>query len=83
MLLRSIWFMGVVIAGAAGPWWALCLLGIPYLLYYTGLELLFVALLIDGYFGFERTDWPMYTVITFALMLMVQFLRPYISVYNR
>ncbi len=83
MIIRALWFLGVLVSAAAGPLWFLCLVGVPYLLYYAGIELLFVALLVDGYFGFERTDWPLYTLVVLVLIIVVQFLRPYISVYNR
>jgi hypothetical protein len=83
MLLRLFWFLLVFITAAAGPWWLLAFVGVPYLVHFAGVELLAIALLVDGYFGYERTGWPLYTLVTLIAIVAVRFLRPYISVYNR
>ncbi len=80
MLIRSLWYLSILVAAAAGPLWALLIVGVPYMLRYAGVELLLIALLVDSYFGFERTEWPLYTVATLVCIVLVRLLRPYITV---
>ncbi len=79
---RIFLFMLVLIFAATGPVWLLVASGLLYLAAYMGAELLLVAFLIDGYFGYAANTLPWYTLTTLVLLILARFLRPYISVYT-
>ena len=52
-----------------------------YAVWYQTYELIIVAVLIDGYVG-GFYDWPLYTIITTALVLILEWVRPRIMFYT-
>lgn len=82
MVIRTLCFASVLVTAVAGPFWVAVLLGLAYAAYFQGLELMLVALLVDGYFGYGRSV-PSVTLATAALLLLFIALRPHLTLYNR
>lgn len=63
----------------------LYILAIPlflaYVFFYTGFELVLLAVLIDGYY-FAFYDWPRVTLFTFAVVLAMAFIKPRLFMYT-
>lgn len=83
MLARVLLFLLVLVTAATGPVWLFVPAALAYLFLYLGAELLLVAFLIDGYFGYAANALPWYTLTTLSSLLLLHLLRPYISVYTR
>lgn len=70
-------------AALTGPLWLFLPLLVAYIVIYTGVEVLFVALLVDAYFGYGTTYVGLYTLATGVGLIAVHILRPRLFVYNR
>lgn len=73
----------MLITAATGPLWVFLPIVILYTFYYDGIEIILIAVLVDAYFGYGHTSVPWYTVAALGLLILVRFLRPYVSMYNR
>ena len=80
--MRILLFIVLMIACTVMPWQLLFLLGIAYALYFEeAYELILLAVLIDGYYG-VNAPLPYYTVSTVALLLVVEWAKPRLLIYN-
>ncbi len=61
-------------------WWVV-ILAVFYIFYYTGYELIVLAILVDGYFG-AFYNIPIITIITTALFLFINLLKPTLLMYT-
>ncbi len=82
MFRRILLFTSVVVTAATGPWWLFVLAFAVYAGVYVGTELLLVAFLIDGYYGYTTAVFPWYTLCALVVLLVVRIIRPHISVYT-
>lgn len=83
MFARICLFCFVLVTAATGPLWLFAPAALLYLVIYLGAELVLIAFLVDGYFGYAANALPWYTLTTLGLLVLLRFLRPYISVYTR
>ncbi len=65
------------------PWWVFVGALFLHALYFTGLELLFLAVFVDAYFMHPGNELPLYTLLSTGLLVVVIFARPYLMVYDR
>jgi len=82
-LARVLIFSVLIITGFSGPVWIFGIGLFGYIFLYSGLEVLILAAAIDAYFGYASDSWFMYTILTATGLLIVQWLKPYLSVYNQ
>lgn len=54
---------------------------LAYVFFYTGYELVLLAVLIDGYY-FAFYYWPRLTLLTFGVVLAVTFIKPRLFMYT-
>lgn len=66
-----------------GPVWLFVPLFVLYILLYTGIEVLFIAVCIDAYFGYGSAVPFLYTGCTAVLLLVIDILRPQLWMYNK
>jgi len=76
--MRVVSFLIVVIVSVAAPWWFLLLLAAAYALFFGGLELVVLGVLLDGYFGYAGQH-VLYTVAAAALSAAAATVRPRIA----
>lgn len=76
-------FILLIIIGFAGPSWLYILGAVFYIFFYLGLEILIVSAAIDAYFGYASGEWFMYTIATAIGLLIMQWVKPHLSVYNQ
>ena len=69
--------------GFSGPVWFFIIGAIGYVFLYAGLEILILSAAIDAYFGYASGEWFIYTIATALGLLLAQWLKPYLSVYNQ
>lgn len=82
--VRRILFFLALVAAAVGTMPAVTLIGaLIYTVIYTGPEVIVLGLLMDAYFGWGSGTWYHFTLILAAMVLVVEILRPHLSVYNR
>jgi hypothetical protein len=82
-LLRILFFFILVLLGFSGPIWFFAIGAIAYIFLFLGLEMLILSAAIDAYFGYGSDEWFIYTIVTAAALLFVQWLKPQLSVYNQ
>jgi len=68
---------------AIGPVWLLWGVLVLYVLLWSGFEVIFITLLIDGYYGYGVSPYPYFTIAAVVLLVLVKLLRPYLSIYNQ
>lgn len=82
MLLRFAWFLLIAFTALAGPFWIAVVFGLCYALWYQGVELLLIALLVDAYFGYGSVSVPYVTLATAGTLFVVLLLRPHLTLYT-
>lgn len=55
---------------------------LAYIFFYTGYELVLLAVLIDGYY-FAFNSWPRITLLTFGVVLTLSFIKPRLFMYTK
>lgn len=75
-------FCVLVFFGMTGPVIVFALLAVAYTFLYFGVELIVLGAAIDAYFGFNSGGVYVYTLCIAAGLLVVQYLKPYLKVYN-
>lgn len=84
MTIRYLFFILVCVSGSFAPVWLYILLAFLYALRYTAYELIVLATIFDAYYGMQTVFLiPVYTLgVTFGLLLL-EWVKPHISVYNQ
>jgi hypothetical protein len=82
MILRISLFALVLLVAAALPTWVLACCALLYAFRYTAYELLFLAALIDSFYGTGGWSVPYYTLVAAAALIFIEWLKPHISLYN-
>jgi len=82
-IYRILLFLILIFIGLSGPVWLFILGAALYIIVYTGVEIIFLALAIDAYFGYASGGYYIYTIITAAGLYIVQWAKPHIWVYNQ
>jgi hypothetical protein len=83
MILRLFFFMLLCIVALIAPTAVLALCALAYALKYTAYELILLAAAIDAYYGLGFTLVPYYTIVTCVSLLLIEWIKPRISVYNQ
>ena len=79
--MRSIFFIGVVIASVVLPWWLALPLFAYYAFVFRAYELIVLGILLDAYFGYMLPWHVFYTVAALALYMGMEFLKPRVAWY--
>ena len=79
--MRSIFFIGVVIASVVLPWWLVLPLFAYYAFVFRAYELIVLGILLDAYFGYMLPWHVFYTVVAPALYISMEFLKPRVAWY--
>lgn len=83
MIQRLFFFILVCIIAVIAPTGFFAVCAFAYALRYTAYELIIVAATIDAYYGLGYTMIPYYTIITCIGLLIIEWIKPRISVYNQ
>ncbi len=81
MILRLFLCIGLVLIAVAAPTIVFALCACAYALRYTAYELVCIAAAIDAYYG-AGTIIPYYTLCACAGLLIIEWIKPRISLYN-
>lgn len=82
-MIRIFLFCILIILGFSGPVWLFIPMVLVYIFIYTSAEVVCLAACIDAYYGYGSSLPYLYTLSTAAVLLVMQILRPHISVYNQ
>ncbi len=82
-LIRTFLFTLLTFFGLSGPLWVFVIIGAVYLVAYTGVEMVLLAAAIDAYFGYQYDTWYMYTISVAIAVLVMQWMKPRLSLYNQ
>lgn len=82
-IFRIILFIVTMVCGFTGPLWLFACGVIAYSFLYFGIELIFIAVAVDAYFGYAENSYYLYTLGTTAVLFLAQYLKPRLSLYNR
>ena len=83
LLIRSIALVGVFVCALGAPAAVTVVAVIGYSFVYTGPEVIIAGVLMDAYFGYGSGMFYRYTLLFAIIVLVVDILRPHLSVYNR
>ena len=84
MISRILFFGALLCATAFIPVWLYVSAAVLYALFYTGYELIILGACIDSYYGFSGVTFlPYYTICTAIGLLLIEWVKPHISVYNQ
>lgn len=82
MMIRIVCFLGVALLGIIAPTGVFVVFALAYALRYTAYELMIIAVSIDAYYGLGYATVPYYTIATTVGLLLIEWIKPRISVYN-
>ncbi len=72
----------MLVTAATGPWWLAVICGLLYIVWFRGAEIVLVGLLADGVYG-TGSVLPWYTTIFTLTLLLAEWLRPHVFIYNK
>ena len=81
MILRLFLFAALALLSVFAPVWLLAACTVVYALRFTAYELMVLAACIDAYYG-GMPFFPYYMIATTLLLLVVEFIKPRLIVYN-
>jgi hypothetical protein len=83
MILRTFIFLVLLSLATFLPTAIYMLCALVYALFFTAYELIILAVFIDAYYGLTGISLvPYYTLITAACLLIIEWIKPHISVYT-
>ena len=82
-LLHFCLFLLVASAGLSGPTWLFICSAVVYLGIYTSLELIFLGVVIDAYYGYGGVTYFAYTLSAAVGVIVMQWVRPRLWIYNQ
>jgi hypothetical protein len=83
MILRLLFFILLCIVAITAPTAVLAVCALAYALRYTAYELILLAAAIDAYYGLGFTIVPYYTMVVCVSLILIEWIKPQISVYNQ
>lgn len=78
--MRVVCFIFLILLSTLLPLWLWLSLALLYAYFWCGVELLVIAVLLDAYFGVSSI--PLYTVCVGVGLLLLEWLKPRLLVYN-
>lgn len=82
-MIRALSFLPLCFFGLAGPLWVFLPAAALYGLYFSGLELIILGAAIDVFFGGVPHHIPWYTCLAIGWLICVEFVKPYLVLYNQ
>ena len=79
---RIITFSLVTAIGFIGPVWLFAFVGAAYAFWTGGLEIIILCAGIDALFMTTQNIVPVFTLLSIAVLLISEFVKPYLFVYN-
>lgn len=84
MIKRSLFFIILLFIAVGLPWWVLLVCVLLYIARYTAYELIILALFLDTLYGLGTPmNIPYYTIAVSLLMIVVEWIKPRILMYNQ
>ncbi len=84
MIVRSLLFCALVFVAALAPVFVLALCAFVYVILFRAYELIFLALALDIFYGSGYPlHLPFYTIVALVGIFFIEWVKPYISVYNQ
>ena len=80
-MVRFLLLLGVTCVASVAPTALFIVCALAYALRYTAYELIVIAAAIDAYYGMG-TSVPYYTICTILGVLIIEWMKPRISLYN-
>ena len=76
-------YIGVCVTGLFFPLWLYAIAVVSYALLCPGDWLILIGILIDAQFGIHNQGFPFtYTLLTGAIVLVLEFIKPHLSFYT-
>lgn len=82
-MIRFISFVVVAASGFAGPVWFFLAAAAIYGFWFSGLELVIVAMCIDAFFGNPEHAVPIYTSMAVLWLIVMELVKPHLLLYNQ
>lgn len=82
MIIRCTGFIILLLLSASAPLWLFVLCAIAYMFRFTAYEVIVLGVCIDVYYGGGGISIPYYTLGSTLLLLLIEYAKPYISLYN-
>ena len=82
-MIRSIAIAGVLLVGVFSPLGLFVLASTIYAVSFSSLELIIIAGIIDAYYGYTIAYLPISTFSVLVVVVIVEWVRPSISLYNQ
>lgn len=83
MIVRLVLFSIFLVSTTVAPAWFLVLCVVMYALKYTAYELMFLTVMVDALSSIgHQFVIPQYTISMCIVLLCIECIKPYISVYN-
>lgn len=83
MTRRLLSFIALAILAATAPAFVLILGVCLYAFVYRGVELIALMVFVDAYFMYSAALVPWYTVASTLLLIGIEFVKPYLLLYNQ
>lgn len=84
MIIRVVFFLLIVGIAVVAPTPILAICACAYALRYTAYELIILAMCIDGFYGIGSPILiPYYTIVACIGLIVIEWIKPHISVYNQ
>ena len=84
MIIRIALYIGLIVVFTTGPLPIAVVCALAYAFRYTAYELLALAFVLDGFYGVQFAfSIPFYTLGALVALVIVEWLKPLISVYNQ
>lgn len=81
-MIRFIACFGVLLVGMFSSLMLFLIAAFIYAISFASLELIIIAGAIDAYYGLTTDQWPLSTLSVLVVVILVEWIRPHISLYN-
>ncbi len=82
-MIRLLLFIPVILSAVVGPPILFAGVAIFYALRYTAYELIVLSGMVDAFYSYEYGFVPYYTILTIISLLIIEYLKPRLSLYNQ
>jgi len=80
---RVLFFLLLSVAACTGPVWLFVSGLLAYGVFFSGIEIIFLAALVDALFMNSTAVIPVYTLLAIVWLIIVEFVKPHIVLYNQ
>jgi len=80
---RVLFFLLLFITACTGPAWLFIPGLLAYGVFFSGIEIIFLAAVVDALFMNSTAVIPLYTLLAIIWLITVEFVKPHIVLYNQ